>query len=626
MEPFVNQSQKMSSWPRLPLELLIKVLKQIDRCDIIQCQLVCRSWIRATQVALYRDSVITTIEQATGFLSTVVSSPSFPGKHVQSLTLSSDLFTESSVWDPLNVFTGLAEHCPNLEILKLDQTFKPFWVRLLHERNSGNWTLLKIIPVPKEESEIEYYVYAALALKGTLEKLLVCDSLSSNVIHSPHDLEFRTLAKQLKDFKCLTSLDIKHHTEKMLIEMDALIEDCQSLKELNVALYPTQNQPVNSESETVTDEELGQINPRPEITKLTVTTPIKSENSFKYIMRKFPSLSYFSFNETTTKKTQKLMKANRFRMSKEVIDQLVEYVSKVSTSYTTSFLFIENTSEFVGSLIKSDVIRLRRLAISYDIDDMNDDELDDNPRMKLEKKLNDVAPTVIVIYRANCVSPSLPHMRLLIEVGAKLEILLIDLSKKENHMVQIVQPQGIIGDYLWGYYIDQALNTCKNLKALKILGGTLLGCDPDRAINESVKEVEILNCKLQAQVLTELSVRMPNMNLLVLKNCDYLTSGAQVIMSRNYFLIDMPYASLKILKWIGPENHATITADYFLLKVSTSLGERYYKAGERLEHCTPYDYNHVLRKKDFLKFHIRCESINSFIVKYAGFDRMYMIR
>jgi hypothetical protein len=615
----------MSSWPNLPLELLIQVLKRIDRRDIIQCQLVCRSWIRATQVALYRDSVLTSLDQATGFLSTIVSSPSYPGKHVQSLTLSKDLFTEQlSVWDPLNLFTSLVEYCPNLEILKLERTFKPFWVRLLHERNSGNWTLLKNIPMPMVESEIEYYVYAAISLKDTLETLQICDALSSNIIGAPHDLEFKTLAKRLKDFKSLISLDIKHHTEKKLIEMDALIEDCQSLKELNVALYPTQVQPVNSESETVTEEVLQMIKPRPKITKLTVTTAIKSESTFKYIMRKFPSLSSFFFNETTTKKTQKLMKANRFRMSNEVIDQLIEYLSKIRT-YTVSFLYIDNISKFIGSLAESDLIRLSRLAVCYDVDDMNDDELDNNPRMKLEKRIATAAPTAIVIYRANCSTPVLPHMRLLEEVGAKLVFLLVDLGKRVEYMEQeMMIPGSNVERSLKGYFVDQALQACKKLNILRIFGGTLMSCNPDRTINESVKELELLNCKIQAQVLTELAVRMPNLKTLTLRNCEYLTSGGQVIVSRNYVLIDTPYASLQRLRWMGPAEHTT-TADHFLIKISTPSGEQYYKANERLLRCGVDDYNSVLRKKEYLKFHIRCTSIEAFVVKYAGFDRIYMI-
>lgn len=131
--------------------------------------------------------------------------------------------------------TDLAKCCPNVEVLAGIFKGEAAWENLLRARLGGYWQHLHTIPMSSEPA-IVYYCKSALAFRSTLKSLHLVNKISSSNTKPVYLSHYDIITKQLKDFPKLENLETHSYTNKSIIELEGMIDDCPLLS--NIKLRP----------------------------------------------------------------------------------------------------------------------------------------------------------------------------------------------------------------------------------------------------------------------------------------------------------------------------------------------------------------------------------------------------
>lgn len=575
----------VSTMPTLPFELLQNIFRGLQTRDKLQCQLTCKSWNEASLEVLYANQDINTGNGSTLLKRTLRDSPR-KAKLIKEIFFGSTLYENdiSGTWDLYDLLDHFLQHCPNIVKMEAFTVSAIFWTRLTSAAYNGLLPRLQCLPDLASGEYIEGYIYTALAFQKTLTDLFLCDQVEYNA-HSTKLAfgVFWTLADRLKDFPELKKLKVLCHTNQSLPYLDYIIQACPRLVSLDVTLLPLPN----SEALTGQTNDI-LIQPRHDIKNLEVVWrwALDNDNALKYMMKKFPSLNCLNVIPVSIADDAIADDLDTPHISLDVIVQFFHYMIRIPY-LSVECIFIEQDLIDVSlEFIKTVDCHKRLISISYG---HNYYYIGPGKGTITFSNRRDYTN---IVFPSSEETTIVPHMELLKKAGDRVYKIRID----DSHI-----PLSLLQETCT---IQQILHYCPNLRELALSDN--LNNLIQRHIFHEHKSLESLTILyghswMRSSFLGQVSACSPKLKHLYL---DCFKVYDAFITS-----IDMPYTSLKLLKWRGNSHKAVDYTWKFYLKLYTLTGEHFmigdiYNAYPSTKEC--YE-NAVSEKK--LCFDITCKHI-----------------
>ncbi|RCI03235.1 hypothetical protein CU098_011647 [Rhizopus stolonifer] len=585
----------MPYWNCLPPELLGKIFVYLDSTSAIQCQLTCRSWTRASQLATYCKVALRNTDQIASFVHTITNS-SFLGNHVKKLNINNDFDTISS---NVSYFTDLINYCPNLEELTVLCTYQLFWERLLRELEEGNLKHLDTLQYPTYSREIESYSRVVLTMRSVIKQAIICDSLSSGETHFYTD-SFNMLISRLGEFKRIERLKVRNHTNISLRELGEMLDIRSRLEVLNIFICP--DEPLIASTSCKKQDQPKQIET---VTKLCLSLPLCSEDIFVYIMSKFPNVKHLSIDEPFCTEPAELEDGYRPMISPEVLKAFTAYLKAMKSFYIND-LYPQNINEVIDFWLAHLVEGRLYVSLTFESEFIGD-TLD---RISLVPDSTGVPEVSLTSQIGDF---NLNYLHVIRHVGSKITRL--EMEDETYGLPVFVFDNERFKNAVHGYYLDDIFDSCHNMKELTLTGMTMIAFSPEPKVNKSIETLKLLGGEWYMSAVFQLSNRLP-----ALKHVEVYNSIIDENMS---IIIDMANTSFESLS-LGSE--FSDYDNYFYLKLSSVKGDEYYRCSEtEISASNEATYNKWVKSLTVLTVYIRCKSLYKLEMRTHGFNNWYTI-
>lgn len=162
----------------LPVEMIRKVLSNLENENLRSCQLVCKQWYGVALEKLRETLSFThfTEETAVDLIQTLKNSLDIAGQvkyldiDIQKPLDGNEPFDENYVviyWDIEDLLKIVFQYCPNITTITCSTNpISEMWELMLKTINGGHLKYLELIPKADEMDMAFYYLPVALALKS----------------------------------------------------------------------------------------------------------------------------------------------------------------------------------------------------------------------------------------------------------------------------------------------------------------------------------------------------------------------------------------------------------------------------------------------------------------------------
>ncbi|CEG63913.1 hypothetical protein RMATCC62417_00979 [Rhizopus microsporus] len=280
----------MSRWEELPNEILYEIFELVrfnfGLHELVECQLVCKSWRKYASFILYRKLVL--FDCFPGEQFTECMQNSSLGSLVKEINFR--CYKEDNDERVISLIHKLAETCPNVEIFE-GELCDGQW-DTLGEAVGRYWKQLKQLPRPDwsmdtdENTFANYYTLASVC-RRTLTHIALPPTL-------PTSPQFTKVLPLLPSFISLTHLTVTPKVRRStLIEFDEAIQQCPNLTCFSVNFYP--GIPIETTGGDTKRYDVSSMQPHFKLKKLEADICLH-QDTFDYIMHKFPNLECCNVN------------------------------------------------------------------------------------------------------------------------------------------------------------------------------------------------------------------------------------------------------------------------------------------------------------------------------------------
>lgn len=315
----------MSKWCELPTEILLQVLKEIekeaeDTLIYLQCLLVCSNWNRITCIHLYKTIYVDSHVTQRKLIRCL--NESRLGQIVECMDFSASLYLIEGV------IQQFAELCPNVKRIEYFRDPK----RDLYDQLAQHFKNLEQIPSPSMYEESEY-IHCALRYQHSLKVLYIPRK------DHPMSEKGKWLTHQIQQFPKLHSL-IAHDTTAGLRDFEEMMDICQ-VKEFR--MY------TNEAIDIAQECNHSFIKPCCNIQSLNAAIDF-DDGLFPYIMQRFPNLKYLEINIYFPRTTSTKMKQVRyFANHLQTFLNYLQSIPKYNIKFHSSIELLSNIMEYTNN-------------------------------------------------------------------------------------------------------------------------------------------------------------------------------------------------------------------------------------------------------------------------------------
>jgi hypothetical protein len=597
----------MSSWDKLPAEIIVKIAKELTFYkDIIQFQLTCKGWAPLVQRRLYFYIRLTTEYQLNAFIENITANPAL-GLLVERLDVSrafsacrletehhslhsrSLIRSNRSYPKLLDYFTTLTEYCPNVrQILKTLKFGEEIWLLLIKALQEGKWKHVHLIQSSAMFKEFVHYEQAVWEIRDKLTELQISDVPHQNTARSEKDKQpFYSVAEKIFEFPKVQNLTlIKEKGYVYIFDFNEHIDSCVLLKKLRIISFLPHLDPVKYRTlrERRMFNDISTIKQQHAVEELHVILPLFRDDSLTYIMHKFPSLSTLKL-----RCFRPLDKVDSTSLSYEVCRKFLEYISKIQ--FVSIFqLRMKNVHELLPITFKDRIKYGKRktlLIISY-CDSLNNEDLHllsiETKRNHCYSINNEISHLFgIETERSHCGSiinveqPSdfmnqtkcdyaihtqfptqvhhaestLMNVPLIESLGNEITALQLNYGPKYEAFT--IVPRSCSIDHAWA--------NCSQLEHLLVVYASLIHCSSTLPVKKHLDTLHLKNCNVYHSFFNEISPLLPSLGSLHLENCFFFSGDHQQLSQGSSLVVDMLHSSIDNLR----------------LSLSTSVNSMYVK-------------------------------------------------
>jgi hypothetical protein len=576
----------MSSWDKLPAEIIIKIVKElVSYKDIIQFQLTCKGWASLAQRRLYFCIRLTTEYQLNAFIKNIIVNPVL-GLLVERLDISSAFSLSTSYLNNSHTsqyysvnyrrpsmfnkqcsdfryyFTTLTVYCPHIkQILEPGQFEEEIWQLLIEALQEGKWRQLHLIEPPTPYTRrLVYYASAVWEIRDRSTELEISDELCQIVAwlekdtESSHSVAENTLAfPRLQNFAL-----IKRNNYMHAFGFNNYIDNCVSLKKVTMYLLCHHSHQVGDTAirEVRMLGDIFSIKQQHAIKKLDVVLGFFHEDLFMYIMHKFPSLSELKLTVYNPKE-------HSTSPSNEFCHKFLEYISKIQF-INIDYFKIRNVCELLPIKFKDGIKLYKRKALFvitysnlYGVGDLPFLSIKSERSDSFQQFAIDAVSNISKLKKHNfniCIKlgvpkhyngSALPHVVLIENLGNEIAALEIDCRTKTEVFTNIAR----------GYFLDHILLNCSQLEKLDLTGVSLVHCSPILPVKKLLDSLSFRMCDIYPGIFTELSPLLPSLQSLRLYRCNFILENGQHLPQNPRLTMNMPHTSIDSLHLSFPPNY-----------------------------------------------------------------------
>lgn len=215
-------------------EVLTLAFKDLDKEDLLQCQLTSKKWRKASSKFVYSNLSVDTDERLDLYTRTVSKSPLL-GKYLKKIYI-------GNIFDRFGLLKTITKYCPNITEIEYYEQYMEIWTGLLNAASKGQLSRLESLP-NSDSTSLEYYIYTALVLKNSLTSLWLSDDGFEFCFQFADLKAYKLLYDQVDQFEKLELLYINCKSNRYLSSLDVLIDKCHRLSYLlidSTVFLPTQ--------------------------------------------------------------------------------------------------------------------------------------------------------------------------------------------------------------------------------------------------------------------------------------------------------------------------------------------------------------------------------------------------
>lgn len=554
----------------LPFEILRQIFTYLETEELLECQHACKNWYNASLELLYSNIQIFSKNGCFKYVRTISNHPQL-GHYLRQIGTAS-----AYIWDECNLLNGLAEYCPNLLKFKSNEQSLNFWIRISYLAREGRFSRLQCLPRSRS-SNLESYIYTTLFFKESLTSLSIQDESSRFGLNLNRLVAYQTLQDQIHQFKNLQSVKLSYHSNRQLSYLDAFIEGCPYLKNIDLQLSICITEKVVVGPAKI-------IKPRPHIQELLCTWPmIDNEIEIKYLMQKFPSLQ-----------SLKIYLCYRSNLCPTgVVGDLVRYILAVPSFQVAFSLRHEDFRKaWVELMQMNDICSDVTFKYSY----------------------ADIVPDTVYM---NIKNDSLAININTTEVGAEL-LLPTEFFSQLGKMIRSLNLTWYSLEH-GTHWISQIIQLCPSLQQLSLKGprGTINASSDLRFQQTELKKLSILICGKPDEyidLLKNISLNLPNIKYLQLKYLLLHPWDEPVV-------IHVPSLRLDQLTAICKYHRPKKIRIYIRLNANSNVTFYIGDQNGRLSEIGEELYN---KRHSVYSFNITCQSLKEFVI--GSIDRSFEIK
>ncbi|CEP14051.1 hypothetical protein [Parasitella parasitica] len=592
----------MANWTQLPYELLQEIFAYVPSSRFVyECLFVCKSWYRPARYGLFKHLYFANEEQLNKYLAAL--------KKAENCNY--ELMAESidirGVYDrPIHSpVVHLLDKCTNLKsIIDNGESSRYQLIKSAHSRHK--LSKVELLAPPMRYSAMKIYIECAVEFREQLKRLDVIEasnwSLSSTI--------FATLYSILDQFVKLQELYLEKAAD--LDTLDFIFDSCKALQSLEVKLSnPISMRFFGFESLDLQEDDnvidYTKITPQPLIHTAKFQLHSISAKSMEYIQHKFPRLqslnltSYTSSPEPVTVSNTVLLDFILSLRKIPHVDIPIAFEASDALDVVAKFLVVTN---FEG------VVDISNKLVSHTSHFL------DNPLISYSSKSTKKQLQLKYVKGTFQQHPPLrgptvmPHLTLLEVVGSYIKQLVI--NRLNNKFVG-----GTVNAY---FMIDHTLNCCPFLRNLGFVGCYLvylpiLILPTPHLFMESLRFEE---CQLNCQTFIKLSLIMPKLKTIVMKNCSFTSYSAKRqanSSTRRSISLHFPFTSFDSFRFQNIQNYRPLSRIYLKLIIGKKVTyTAYSRDKKRCNVISQAAFDAPKVESDSLHIDLLCKCLKEFIM------------
>ncbi|KAI7868683.1 uncharacterized protein EV154DRAFT_571313 [Mucor mucedo] len=643
----------MKNFEDLPETILHKIFAHVyvDRkyYDILQCELVCKSWMAPAQQSLY-STITLKDEQAVERLRIAMNnvSDSCPGQYTRSLAYHGRSEVDGgngTSW--INLFI---DAFPNLRYVFSDIQGFRYYLALIKAHRLGKLKDIESIgPCSRESANL--HNSCALLYKDTLTALNVRDSKKINMDTSLYErLDMFPKVKRLYvDTNLHNFFETAEDTAKAIPRLHGLFfENTETTCSVTVAPY----KPVD----------ISLIIPQLSLKYLIIQSiSYENDNFLLYLMAKFLSIQriYINRNKDNIAYTPMLdrIKSAQNNFSVAVVSKFMAFLAKCESYSVDLFFTTLNVDEVLnGYWNLCSPGEPKNVSVTYeqgaDWPETDVHPADCNSLSHMSMNMNLLKEKNLIFTYEPC-NAIFPHLRVLENTGKGLDQFSFCVGSEKNEDVLSGQDQNSI-EMVNGKFFSHIIENCTSLKSLKVQKARIISLSFTRSLFEHslLTEMTLEQVVISEDILKQLSAKLPSLKKLYLRNIHCNHEDINILAPKFNSTIDMPSTSFKYLSVQNYLLDGVCDSDYpakLFIRVTVKDFNKYYKCTpcgessftynssddesdeeyaqkpetEYFDQATPVDeeeYTSGFNDEGCSTVHVRCKSLNYLVISLSKID------
>lgn len=607
----------MPNWNSTPVEILVNIIQFAFRAEEsnwefkLQCLLISKHWSMASRKVIYKV-VDLSGKDHDKFIAAMFNSSN--GSLVRDLHLDANLSHKLE-----STLGQLLKACPNLITMQsLSGLSGSFFTRLLLELyTTGNGSKLRKLPIFDSSSNesIRGYGYVALALKNTLEEIMLCDGPVANP-----SFEQDETVDRLEEFTKIRHAQLYFHSSTSIYQLWRKIHQCPSVSTMDI-IYLKNKLTYQSDIDVAEPFNLDQA---PNITELTFLSPLTvTVKLLQYIIHLFPNLCVLDFEISQHKNpidTDFLTVAQRHghQISSELWIQFLDYIVLLKEKCRIVSLFIKEYAEVFAHFPKLaenlEIVYGPNKNIGPYFDIMYNDPNELLSYLGGRHTCNDYSRRLVFNCHSTNFNGGLPHESLLPIYGPMLKALSIKILPVRNY----VSPGGSTYNRMAdGYLFNPIFKHCQVLDTLLVSTGTFNYLDLNSVkATQCLEMIQFDDCTFGQDFLIELSTMLPDrVEFLLFMQCSI--NSYKNMINTNFSMIDMPYTSFGCLLWKHHTSTHIETLYFKIMKKSRTLCFKVHN-NKKVTSCSSEEVESSKAKgSKITTVYIRCFDVENLVIKVS---------
>ncbi|KAG2195317.1 hypothetical protein INT47_000470 [Mucor saturninus] len=617
--------------------------------DILQCELVCKSWMAPSQQSLY-STITLKDEQAVERLRFAMSnvSDSCPGQYTQSLAYHGRSEVDGgngTSW--INLFI---DAFPNLRYVFSDIQGFRYYLALIKAHRLGKLKDLESIgPCSRESANL--HNSCALLYKDTLTALNVRDSKKINMDTSLYErLDMFPKVKRLYvDTNLHNFFDTAEDTAKAIPSLHGLFfENTETTRSVTVAPY----KPVD----------ISLIIPQLSLRYLIIQSiSYENDNFLLYLMAKFSSIQriYINRNKDNIAYTPMLdrIRSAQNNFSVAVVSRFMAFLAKCESYSVDLFFTTLNVDEVLnGYWNLCSPGEPKKISVTYeqgaDWPETDVHPADCNSLSHMSMNMNLLKEKNLIFTYEPC-NATFPHLRVLENTGKDLDQFSLCVGSGKNEDVLSGQDQNSI-EMVNGKFFSHIIENCTSLKSLKVQKARIISLSFTQSLFEHsfLTEMTLEQVVISEDILKQLSAKLPSLKKLDLRNIHCNHEDINILAPKFNSTIDMLSTSFKYLSVQNYLLDGVCDSDYpskLFIRVTVRDSNKYYRCTpcgessftynssddesdeeyaqkpemEYFDQATSVDekeYTSGINDEGCSTVHVRCESLNYLVISLSKID------